>query len=877
MNLSMTTEMTDRRIPEILAPAGGREQFFAALNSGADAVFLGLKEFNARARAENFTIEDLQELVPVAQKFGMKVLVTLNVLIKDLELAPLIQTLGKLEALGIHAIIVQDLGLARIVNQHFPALRMHASTQMAVHNLAGVIEAWKAGFKRVVLARELTALEIKKICASVPPESVEIEAFCHGSLCYSYSGLCFFSGAQDARSGNRGECAYTCRKPYKILNEPGHGFLFSMKDLDTSDDLDMLVGAGVDTLKIEGRKKDAQFVSTVVTLYRRKLDEIFQRSTLRANAPAEARDTLAQATDMEKDKPFSFHRERTTFFLKGRYHENVIDLDNPTHKGMRVGEVIKILGRSMRVFTEIPIERFDGIRVDPSEQIFHAKPQHGQETRSNVRQVIQKYENGVCQFSLRDLVVLRTSVPFATEGTWVDIEVPTECDMPRVGDIVFKTRSNDLKRRVQKISVPPRDTRLKRLLPLSIAIDLTAQEEILTIQAQAFFCGELVKTSQVCMPAALPKSTSTLATDLAESFSLLGDVGVWAPELEITGETHWFVPRSKIKELKQGLQQELIDAIHKVTETRMSAATKSLVTERRDLRGTATALRFQIKIDRLEYLDAISTFLEQTPDFPLTEIVFEPKRAFLPSLRIEETANKLVTFCQQHQILLRAAFPTVIRAWDEPLLRRWIAELAKAGVNAYEIGNVGAFTLLENWGLKNETTNLASDFTLYALNSQAASFWEEKGVNLVSLSIEDDFKNLSVQLSRWTNSRDVKPQFPVFKDTPLFIAESCSLTALHNGCPGSEVCGYRTLEIENAEGERFFVAHENCKSVVYGKDAFSVSQRLPQLRALGVEDFRIDFLTRHYSPEDLHKVLHAMVTQLPIAGTHIANFDRELL
>ena len=222
------------RIPEILAPVGGREQFFAALNAGADAVFLGLKQFNARARAENFSIDDLLSLVPLAHRYKMQVLVTLNILIKDIELAELVSTLASLEDVGVDAIIVQDLGVADLARRFFPGLRLHASTQMAVHNLAGVQKAIDWGFKRVVLARELTAQEIKRIRAAVPQELIELEVFCHGSLCYSYSGLCFFSGAADARSGNRGECAYTCREPYKILSEPGQGFLFSMKDLDTA-------------------------------------------------------------------------------------------------------------------------------------------------------------------------------------------------------------------------------------------------------------------------------------------------------------------------------------------------------------------------------------------------------------------------------------------------------------------------------------------------------------------------------------------------------------------------------------------------------------------------------------------------------------------
>jgi collagenase-like PrtC family protease len=246
-------------VPQVLAPAGGREQFLAALNAGADQVFLGLKAFNARARAENFGVEDLRELVPLAHRYGMQVLVTVNVLIKENEMSALIDMLSALEELEVDAIIVQDQGVGAIVQQYFPTLKMHASTQMAVHNLQGVIKAAALGFRRVVLARELTAKEMKDIRAGVNSDVTQLEAFVHGSLCYSYSGLCLFSGEMDARSGNRGSCSYACREPFKLTSEDGMGFLFSMADLDTSHDLDLLAEAGIDTLKIEGRKKGEEW------------------------------------------------------------------------------------------------------------------------------------------------------------------------------------------------------------------------------------------------------------------------------------------------------------------------------------------------------------------------------------------------------------------------------------------------------------------------------------------------------------------------------------------------------------------------------------------------------------------------------------------
>ena len=189
-------------VPQVLAPVGGRAQFLAALNAGADQVFLGLKAFNARARAENFDVDDLRELVPLAHSFGMHVLVTVNVLIKENELGALIDTLAALEELEVDAIIVQDQAVGAIVQQFFPTLRLHASTQMAVHNLPGVVKAAALGFRRVVLARELTAKEMKDLRAGVPSEVVQLEAFVHGSLCYSYSGLCFFSGETGKWSGH---------------------------------------------------------------------------------------------------------------------------------------------------------------------------------------------------------------------------------------------------------------------------------------------------------------------------------------------------------------------------------------------------------------------------------------------------------------------------------------------------------------------------------------------------------------------------------------------------------------------------------------------------------------------------------------------------
>lgn len=835
----------------------------------------------------------------MAHSHGMQVLVTMNILIKNCELSALIDTLAALEDIGVDAIIVQDVGLARICRDYFPHLRLHASTQLAVHNLDGVREAAALGFKRVVLARELTALEIKKIRAAVSEMDVELEAFCHGSLCYSYSGLCFFSGAEDARSGNRGECAYTCRKPYKILNEPGHGFLFSMKDLNTLESLDLLVDAGVDTLKIEGRKKDAQYVSQVVRAYRHKLDEIFERPTLRPTAPAIAHDLYGSSGKSQEEKEKSiddslkltFQRNSTSFFLKGRYHENVIDLDNPTHKGQPVG-VISSIDRSARTITLTTserLERFDGLRIDPKAHLYHASPQHGASVQGSLEGVQGRYNNKVCQFSIRTMFQNGKIVAVAVAGSTIEIEIPTEVDVPSVGDHIFRTRSDALRRRVEQLSRPHSDFRLRPQTEVEFLVGLSLLNQQLTIKVQALKHGHVLSTCSLSVEAIRPQSgESSLTQDLREMLTNLGNIGFTSHQIRIEGDAQFFVPRSRLKQLRRNIEAELPKAHAEFLNERRSIALERVVHQRVSGHRADQRVSLALKIDRLEYLPWIADFIknssgasnsENTSDshqpMAISELVFEPKRAFLPELSFNECIDSLLAFSAQTGVRLRLALPTVLRAWDEPLMKRWAQHFFASGICDVEIGNISHPALLERWGLKQLITSMSSDFTLYALNQEAAALWGERRISTITLSIEDDASNIKDLLNGFPEG--CKPQSILYKDTPLFIAESCSLTALHDGCPTSKVCGYRTLEIQNDAGDVFYVAHESCKSIVYGKQPYSVCQHRDALEQAGVRLFRADFLTRLYDKESMTRILSALREGTQIADSHSANFKRRLL
>ena len=257
---------------ELLSPVGDFECLKAAVQNGADAVYFGAGSFNARAFASNFDDDVLEKAITYAKLRGVKTNLTLNTLIKNDEIQDAIELAKKAYEFGIDAIIVQDLGLANYLIKNFPDLAIHASTQMSVHSLEGVLALQKMGFSRVVLSRELSLEEIEYICKN---SDIEIEVFVHGALCISYSGQCLFSSMVGGRSGNRGKCAQPCRLPYELLENDtivDKGYLLSPRDLCGLEHLPTLVNAGVSCLKIEGRMKTPEYVATVTRIYRKYLN-----------------------------------------------------------------------------------------------------------------------------------------------------------------------------------------------------------------------------------------------------------------------------------------------------------------------------------------------------------------------------------------------------------------------------------------------------------------------------------------------------------------------------------------------------------------------------------------------------------------------------
>ncbi len=409
--------------PELLAPVGSREALIAAIENGADAVYFGGKVFSARQYASNFTREELEWAVDYAHIRGVKAYVTVNTLIKDTELEKASDYLQFLCNCGADAVIVQDMGILRLLREQMPQLPVHASTQMTIHNAEGVKFLQEMGVKRVVLARELSLDEIRRIKSLT---GIEVETFIHGALCFSYSGQCLLSSMIGGRSGNRGYCAQPCRKKYRIGETKG--CLLSPRDLNMSGHIGALVKAGIDSFKIEGRMKRHEYVAGVVRVYRKLIDRYLE-------APADF-----QVTEEEKHTLLQlFNRGFTTGYFFGKPGSGLMSRKYPYNIGTELGTVIdyEALKKLVSIKLKAPLRTGDGIGIG---------------------------EAGVV---VRKIYVGNRMVNTASYGSTV--KTIFDCDVAR-GDTVFKTYDSWL--------MATLETGNLRKIPINIAIAARIREPL---------------------------------------------------------------------------------------------------------------------------------------------------------------------------------------------------------------------------------------------------------------------------------------------------------------------------------------------------------------------------------------------------------------
>lgn len=332
---------------ELLSPVGNMETLYQAIHNGCDAVYLGGKNFGARKYSENFTNEELKDAVRYAHLFNVKVYVTVNTIVYEREIKEFLEYIFYLHKINVDALIMQDLGMIKMVKEKFPNIEIHASTQCHNHNNEGIKLLKSLGVTRVVLDREMSLKEINAIT-----EPIEKEVFVHGALCVSYSGCCLFSSLNGGRSGNRGECTQCCRLPYSLYKDDEKvdtlgKYLLSTRELNTLGNLREILDSKITSLKIEGRMKSPEYVGYVTRLYRKLIDAYYNN------------EEMIITNEELNNLKLLFNREFTSGYL---FNDQVMNVKTPNHQGLEIGKVIRIEKGKVYIRLNYPLNQGDGIR-----------------------------------------------------------------------------------------------------------------------------------------------------------------------------------------------------------------------------------------------------------------------------------------------------------------------------------------------------------------------------------------------------------------------------------------------------------------------------------------------------------------------------------
>jgi putative protease len=835
---------------ELLAPAGGPDAAFAAFNFGADAIYLGLKKFSARAEAENFTLEEVDEITAYAHSLQprRRVFVTVNTLVRQDELAELVEDVAALADIGVDALIIQDLGVYHLVRRHFPELELHASTQLSVHNRAGAEALRRLGFERVVLARELTFEEVRDVTAT---SGIETEVFIHGALCYSYSGLCLFSAQTLGRSGNRGKCAYSCRDAFEVSGaptslrdgspvrrDPGQGFPFSMKDLALPDHLPALRAAGVSCFKIEGRKKSPLYVATTTDYYRRLLDGRL--------APDER-------PAVEADLQTVFSRPWTRLFVQSHKDKEVADRDTVGHRGTLIGRVETVLAAGtaaarLRFRTRRALERHDGLQVDlpilgkPFGFAVDRLWVVGKGRKARPEEVFQ-----------------------APAGSVVEVGLPADHPPLPAGAPVYCSSSQAVKQRYRHERPKPELYRTRR--PLVVEAVLTEAELAVTGRVTPRRPGETVVEIRRSLPGPFTpaKDATALEATARSAFEKLGPTRLELTAFTLRNDAGFFVPVSRLNQVRRDLVAGLEEAMRQALAERIERV-RAEACPRSDPPRRADTFNWSIKLDRIGFLDAF----EAADLAGLDEILVDVARDH-PALLREKLDYWAGRVGREH---IRLALPALTRSWEEKGLLHKVHDLRAAGWTRWEAANLSAWTYL---GLDPErpdpALDLATDWSVYVLNRLGAHELLRKGVSRFCLSPEDGLGNLRSLLAEFGPRAVVI----VYQDTPLFLAESCAYANLIGGCPGKANCRFESMDMVSSHGEKVTALDYHCRTIVLNQGPFCLATRLGDLAKAGAVRLRADFIYRPYEPRDVRDRWRLVRAGRPVPGGHAANLDRGML
>lgn len=532
--------------PELLAPVGSKDSLFAAIEAGCDAVYLGGSSFGARKFASNFNNEELKEAILYAHKYGVKVYVTVNTLIYENEVDEFLKYIEFLHKANVDAVIMQDIGMMDLVRKTYPNLSIHASTQMHIHNLEGTQLMENLGLERVVLARETSIDEIKKIKENT---NIELEIFIHGALCMSYSGQCLMSSLIGGRSGNRGTCTQCCRLPYNFISNNNKinqdSYLLSTKDLNSIEHLNELLELEIDSLKIEGRMKSPEYVYQVVHIYRKAIDAYYNHENI--NLEEEI-----------KKLQIIFNRKFTKGFLFNEENKEFINPYRPNHMGIEIGKVIDYKNGFVNISLSENINRLDGIRIVGKKDIGFT--------------VLKMYKD-------------KKEIQSANKNDIISIKVEERVEK---GDIILKTKDVNL---IEEIQTKCREKNRKIYIKGHL---IAKQNEKLKLviyynNKKIEIEGDLVELS---------KTSPITKSDIEHSLNKLGNTPFKFEELKIEKDDSIFIRVYSLNELRRKMVEILFQIMN---ESKPFVKEKYSInlTEEKEEKG------FNVLISNIEDYDAI--------------------------------------------------------------------------------------------------------------------------------------------------------------------------------------------------------------------------------------------------------------------------------
>jgi len=828
-----TTGDSIGNLPELLAPAGDWDCARAAVENGADAIYFGLEKFNARMRAHNFTEADLPKLMEFLHRRGVRGYVTFNTLVFENEFADTKKYLRAMIAVGVDAVIVQDVGICRLIRQLSPDFPIHASTQMTISSAAGMDFARELGCNLVVLARECSLKEIEKIgrgsrverreseTADALPSTLPLEVFVHGALCVAYSGQCLTSEALGGRSANRGECAQACRMPYELVSDNqlvslgNRKYLLSPQDLAGLEVLPELVRAGVASLKIEGRLKSPEYVANITRIYRQALDDLrFTNDNLRAlGDPARKSQIANRKYEME----MAFSRGLYTGWFGGTNNQQLVHARFGKKRGVFLGEVEKVLRDAVVAKLEGPLKLGDGVVFDAG------KPE-------------EKEEGG--------RIYEVQSSKFKVQGSQV-VELRFgrgDIDFSRIhaGDKLWKTDDPKLDRCLRQ-SFEGDSPKFQR--PVEMEVHGVIGKPLTLIA-----CDEFGNAAKVESALPLTKAEKQPLTEekLRAQLGRLGGTPFKLGDLKnhLVGDV--LLPVSELNRLRREAVAELERLRTRPRRWALNQSSAGRVMRAPDTIGFGTRVIRPAEVELIILVRNLPQ-LEATLQSGVTTVYceFEDPKKYREAMTLFHTARGCDSALRTPRSALFVAPPRIFKTGEE-----WTLEQVRScNADGYLVRNYDHLKFFAN-------DRRIGDYSLNVANRLAADYFKNQfGLERITASYDLNFQQLEALLSA------VPPEWfevTIHQHMPMFHMEHCVFCAFLSSGTDFRNCGRpcdrHDVKLRDRVGAEHPVkADVGCRNTVFNVLAQTGAEYVSRIMELGVRHFRVEFLNE--TPEQVQRTI----------------------